>query len=96
MKRVTEPMSEEEQRQRSRRRFEEEQPGRSVRQGLPEPDPSGVAAEMASLISALGGTCNAGEKSGQPSSLEAYNEVHVPGARVRTWTTGAAGTAEYV
>ena len=56
MKRVTEPVSEEDQRQRSRRRFEEEQPGMSerqglpesevgisVRQGLPEPDPSGIA-----------------------------------------------------
>ena len=55
MKRVTEPMLEEEQRQRSRRRSEE-QPGMSVRRGLPgsevgmsvrqslpEPDPSGIA-----------------------------------------------------
>ena len=62
MKRVTEPMPEEEQRQRSQRRFEEEQPGMSVRRGLPEsevgasvrqgfpePDPSGIADQTPPL-----------------------------------------------
>ena len=94
MRRVTELMPDEEQRQRSRRRLEEEQPGMSVRrglpesevgtsvrQGLPEPDPSGIADKtpQLSVTKPLGRAFLANETGVIPAEILTDREEVRPG-----------------